>query len=219
MEYLHYGFIVTGFGVLLTYHTYLIWLLRKNPLRTSIGRSRRLLTLWAEMVMTTAQKDILAVQTLRNWTMAASFLASTAIVIGLGILNLAITSEGHSKTSQLLNLTETVSERLWLIKLMLLALNFFWAFFNFTLAVRSYNHAGFMLNVPLSKHLASETEALQFVAATLKRAANHYTLGMRAYYLAIPLSLWLFGSLWFCTGSLLLVLILFYLDLYPEGAG
>ncbi|OQW94557.1 MAG: hypothetical protein BWK79_05535, partial [Beggiatoa sp. IS2] len=201
MECLQGFFIFTGFAILITYHAFLLWLLRRNPFSTSIGRTRHLLALWTEMIMTTAQKDILAVQTLRNWTMAASFLASTAIVIGLGILNLAITSEGHSKTSQLLNLTETINEELWLIKLILLSLNFFFAFFNFALAVRSYNHASFMLNVSLSKHLASETEALQFVVSTLKRGANHYTLGMRAYYLAIPLSLWLFGSLWFCCGA------------------
>lgn len=213
---IHTSLIALGFIILLVYHFYLLRRLKQRPLTTSIGRARRLLTLWTEMIMTSGQKEILAVQTLRNWTMAASFLASTAIVICLGTLNLAVTSEGHSKMSQLLNMAEMTNETYWLIKLMFLASDFFLAFFNFTLAIRSYNHAGFMLNVPLSKHIVPEPEALQFVAATLKRGANHYTLGMRAYYLAVPLSLWLFGALWLCLGASLLVVVMFHVDFLSE---
>lgn len=50
------------------------------------------------------------------------------------------------------------------------------------------------------------------VIEILKRGANHYTLGMRGYYFSIPLSLWLFGSLWLLGGTLLLLVILYRLD-------
>ena len=43
------------------------------------------------------RRDVLAVQTLRNWIMAASFLASTAILIGLGLLSLLFKPEHVSE--------------------------------------------------------------------------------------------------------------------------
>lgn len=46
----------------------------------------------------------------------------------------------------------------------------------------------------------------------LDRGGLHYTLGMRGYYLTIPLALWLFGLLWLLVGTLLLIIILYRLD-------
>jgi len=46
----------------------------------------------------------------------------------------------------------------------------------------------------------------------LDRGGLHYTLGMRGYYLTIPLALWLFGPLWLLVGTLLLIIILYQLD-------
>jgi uncharacterized membrane protein len=50
------------------------------------------------------------------------------------------------------------------------------------------------------------------VAAGLNRAALHYTLGMRGYYLAVPLTLWLFGPELLLAGAVVLALILIPLD-------
>ena len=62
---------------------YYLWLtieVRRNPQRTVIGYSAIKRRDWVRSVMTD-RRDILAVQTLRNWTMASSFLATTAILI------------------------------------------------------------------------------------------------------------------------------------------
>jgi uncharacterized membrane protein len=32
-------------------------------------------------------------------------------------------------------------------------------------------------------------------------AAGHFTLGMRGYYFAVPLTLWLFGPIWLLLGG------------------
>jgi uncharacterized membrane protein len=42
--------------------------------------------------------------------------------------------------------------------------------------------------------------------------ALHYTIGMRGFYLSVPLALWLFGPSWMLAGSLVLVAVLFRLD-------
>ena len=80
--------------------------------------------------------------------MASSLLASTAILIALGILNTAVRPAGFQEITHALNIVGTHSETLWLIKLMLLAVDFFLFFFNFTLAIRYFNHAGYGLGLP-----------------------------------------------------------------------
>lgn len=197
-----------SFALLLLYHLWLFLRVRRTPIHTSIGLGRRIRLLWVQTIMA-ERRDILAVQTLRNWTMAATFLASTAIVIGLGVLNLALTSEKQGQLSLMLDQYGSDDPRLWLGKLLLLGFDFLAAFFSFTLAVRYYNHVGFMINLPPETDDRFTPSA---VARILERGAVFYTSGMRAYYLAIPLTLWLFGPLWLLGGVVVLLLALMRLD-------
>ena len=66
-----------SFAILILYHIYLIYKVKTDPDKTSAGLTNRLRREWVEMVMK-GNKDLLAVQTLRNWVMASSFLASAA---------------------------------------------------------------------------------------------------------------------------------------------
>ena len=78
----------------------------------------------------------------------SSFLASTAILIGLGIFNLALTADKQGELSLLVGPLSIDHPVLWTTKLVLLGIDFLIVFFNFTLAVRYYNHTGFMINLP-----------------------------------------------------------------------
>jgi len=205
---LNYGISTAAFLLLVAYHVYLYISIHRYPLRTSQGMVRRVRELWVRSVMD-ERKDILAVQTLRNWTMAATFLASTAIIIGLGIFNLAVTADKQGELSTLLNLVGNDTPGLWTFKLVLLGANFLFAFFNFILAVRYFNHTGFMICLPSEAHAEFTVET---VIAVLARGAMHYTLGMRGYYLSIPLLLWVFGPLWLMAGTILLMLVLYQAD-------
>ena len=197
-----------AFLSLFIYHVYLFYKVRRDSLSTSIGITNNLRREWIQSVMV-EKRDILAVQTLRNWIMAASFLASTAILITLGAVNIAIWPERLSALSHSLNLVGSRNETLWLFKMLLLILDFFFAFFNFTLAIRCFNHVNFGINVPekdgsLANH--------NFMTEVINRGSLHYTMGMRGYYLAIPFALWLFGPTWFLLGTVFLIWILFKLD-------
>ena len=178
------------------------------PVLTSQGLARHTRSLWVRSIMKN-NKDILAVQTLRNWTMASTFLASTAIIIGLGIFNLALTADKQGELSLLIGPLSIDHPVLWTTKLVILGIDFLIVFFNFTLAVRYYNHTGFMINLPTDEPGVVSVEG---VIKILDRGGTHYTLGMRGYYLAIPLALWLFGPLWMLTGTLLLIAVLYRLD-------
>lgn len=208
LKIFEYGIGPAAIMLLVAYHVYLFLKTRHRPTSTSLGLARRTRALWVQSVMK-HNKDILAVQTLRNWTMASTFLASTAILIGLGIFNLALTADRQGELSLLIGPLSIDHPALWTTKLVLLGLDFLIVFFNFTLAVRYYNHTGFMINLPADEPGSASVED---VIKILDRGGTHYTLGMRGYYLAIPLALWLFGPLWLLTGTLLLIAVLYRLD-------
>ena len=203
-----FGLSPTALLLLVVYHVHLYRKMRRDPLSTSLGLARRTRALWVQAIMR-GGKDILAIQTLRNWTMAATFLASASILIGLGVFNLAVTADKQGELSQLLSHLGSGHPGLWLGKLILLGADFLFAFFNFTLAVRYFNHTGFMINLPAD---ATTEISVEDVTDILDRGGTHYTLGMRGYYLAIPLALWLFGPLWLLAGTLLLVASLYRID-------
>ena len=194
--------------ILLLYHLHLIRKVRRFPLSTSMGITHRLRREWVETVMS-ERRDILAVQTLRNWVMTSSFLASTAILIGLGTLNLAFRTQDLTEVSHALNILGSRSEPLWSIKVLVLSVDFFFAFFNFALSIRYYNHASYAINVPSAQDPIVTYDA---VAAIINHGANHYTLGMRGFYLAVPLTLWLFGPLWMLAGAVVTTASLYKLD-------
>jgi uncharacterized membrane protein len=201
-------FTATAFLLLLGYHLGLLIIKGCCPAATIYARNAATRAAWVREMMEN-QRDILAVQTLRNWTMAASFLASTAILIALALLNIVLTPGNPTEASmQMFSFMGKRIESLHQIKLLLLSVDFFFTFFNFTMAIRYYNHLGFMMNAP-SDSAASEPAS---VVETIQYGAAHYTLGMRGYYLSVPLALWLFGPGWLLAGTLIIIATLWHVD-------
>jgi uncharacterized membrane protein len=209
---IHWTEIVFGaatFIVLTTYHILWVYHLRRTPLQTYRGISRYLRRMWVESIMTGKREAILPVQSLRNWVMASSFLASTAIIIGLGLLSLLFRPEHVVEVPFEFTLIFSRMRTLFLAKLMLLMLHFFFAFFSFTLSIRYMNQINCMINVPAK---CDPLLTPDFIAHTLDMGMLHYTMGMRAYYLSVVVALWLFGPIWMFLGSLILVFVLYKLD-------
>ena len=194
--------------VVIAYHAHLYRKVHRRPLTTAIGITNHARRMWVKGIMRD-KRDILAVQTLRNQVMAATFLASTAILISLGSMSAAFRPGVYSEISHALNLLGTRTESLWMFKLMLLSMVFFVSFFNFTLSIRYYNHAGFMINT--FEH-NDDTVSEDAVTQVLNHGTLHYTIGMRGFYLSVPLALWLFGPIWMLAGSLVMVSVLYRLD-------
>ena len=193
---------------IIAYHMHLYTKVRRDPLKTAVGITNHARQMWVKGVIRDS-RDIMAVQTLRNQVMAATFLASTAILISLGSFSAAFRPGIFTEISHGLNLLGTKTETLWMFKLMLLGILFFATFFNFTLAIRYYNHAGFMINT-FEQNDATVSAAA--VTQVVNHGALHYTIGMRGFYLSVPLALWLFGPAWMLAGSLVLVFVLYRLD-------
>ncbi len=190
------GLDLAGLALLGVYHLVLARVYRREPERTHRGRSNRLRRAWVAMVRARGA-DILAVQTMRNWVMSATLLASTSILIGLGVGHVAFAGTDLAELARALSLLPAPSEPTMRIKLLVLAGIFFAAFHHFVLALRYYNHTGFMINLP---DLDFSGDPAGTVAETLNRAGGHYNKGTRIFLLALPFVLWLIGPLWFLSG-------------------
>lgn len=173
-----------------------------------MGVTKHLRRVWVESVIT-EKRDILSVQSLRNWIMASSFLASTAMIIALGILSVLFKPEHAIEIPYDLSQMFFRMRGLFMAKLTVLMLHFFFAFFSFTLSIRYMNQVNFMINVPME---CDPLLSPEFIANTLDTGMAHYTMGMRAFYLAVVVALWLLGALWMFLGSLVLVFVLYRLD-------
>jgi len=198
----------------LGYLAFIKIMVARNPAYTVQGITTLARTAWVRNVMEEG-KDILAVQTLRNSTMAATFLASTAILLTVGVLTLTGQGEKMRLTWQALNFMGSTHQSMLAVKLIILLLDLFAAFFFFSSSVRLYNHVGYMINAPYNKR--EKVMSPGIVAATLNRAGHHYSLGMRGFYSMVPLVFWIFGPIMLLLMTIVMLLILFRLDRTPKA--
>ena len=192
------------------YYFFLNLKVRKNPTYTIHGVNALARALWVEHVMRNNAKDVMAVQTLRNWVMGASLMASTAALLIIGTLTLSGQAENISHSWHILSLGGSHATELWIIKVMLLLVVFLVAFFAFAMSVRLANHVVFMVNVPNQD--AHHNLSPKAVGKRLQRSGNMFAIGMRAFFFAIPLVFWLFGPYFLLMSSIGLVIALYHLD-------
>ena len=153
--------LIGSLTMLFAYARYMSWRSRKNPGYTIHGVTRAARVRWVEAVMASGKHDVLAVQTLRNSVMAASFMASTSVLLMIGVLSLSGSSDRSTSIWHALNVG-TIEPQALALKLVLLLGDFFVAFFGFSMAVRFYNHVGYMINVPPSPEAARSCRRCAF---------------------------------------------------------
>lgn len=204
-------------ALVVAYYGFLNLKVRANPTYTIHGVNALARSLWVEHIMRNASKDVMAVQTLRNFIMGSSLMASTAALLVIGTLTLTGQAENISQSWHALSLKGSFATELWIIKVMFLLLDFIVAFFAFAMSVRLSNHVVFMVNVP--EHDAHHNLSPKAVARRLQRAGNMFAVGMRAFFFAVPLVFWLFGPYFLLASSIGLVIALYHLDrCEPEDA-
>jgi uncharacterized membrane protein len=200
--------------LVIAYHFLLRRKIRNDPTYTVQATNRIARTAWVETIMKDDKNAVLAVQTLRNSTMAATFLASTAVLLIIGVLTLSEQGNKLEATWHALNMVGAINPMLWMVKLIVMLLDLFVAFFSFSMSIRIFNHVGYMINVPISLNHKMITPA--HVATHLNRAGHFYSLGMRAYYLLVPLVFWLFGPHFMLVATICLLIVLYRIDRSPK---
>jgi uncharacterized membrane protein len=197
------------------YYIFLRAKVKRNPTYTIHGVNEIARRLWVANIVANPSKDIMAVQTLRNFIMGASLMATTATFLMVGTLTLSGQAENISRSWHVLNVVGTHAAELWIIKVMCLLLDFIVAFFAFAMAVRLINHVVFMLNIlERDSHHALSPAG---VARRLNRAGNMFAIGMRAFFFAVPLVFWLFGPILLVVATVGLVFALHRLDRIDIG--
>lgn len=193
-------------AMLAGYQMHLRRLARRNSAAVFASAAALARNAWVETVMADHGNALLAVQTLRNSSMAASFLASTAILLMVGVLTLTGQAKSLQETWHFLNVFGTLGPALWLIKLLCILLLLFYAFFNFVNAIRVTNHVGYMISIKQAPNRTYFSH--EMVASQLNRGSQYFSVGVRAYYFLVPLMFWLFGPLYMIVATVLLVFIL-----------
>jgi len=169
---------------------------------------------WVMMIMTSGKLEILAIQTLRNSVMAASFMATTATLLIIGVLNLGEKIGQWAENLQPLFWYCQSSNDLWQLKLGLLLLSFAVAFYYFAMAIRFFNHVGYMINLPFDA--ATDQALYQQTCAYLNKAGSYYTFGIRTFFFGLPIISWFFGVYFLLFSTVCLIAGLTLLDRVPS---
>ena len=163
--------------------------------------------LWVRGVMAERSQAVMAVQSLRNYVMAASFKASSALLLAIGTVTLSAQAEGLARAWRPAGGVD------WVAKVLVLLAALAIAFVAFALTVRHLNHVLFLVGLNAADATGPRTP--ENVSAQLNRAGICYTLGMRALLLAVPVAAWLAGPVPLVVATALAVGLCISLDRLP----
>ena len=180
---------------------------RRQPMRFARTAHAEIRAGWARAVRTKPGNEVLVVQTLRNSVMAASISASTAVLAFVALVA-QLAPRPPDRVASLQQAPLDLHGAL-LILLMVLV---FAAFMLSAMAVRFFNHAGYILATPPSDASAELTElGARYVA----RAGHLYSMSLRAFLIAAPFVVGLASAPMMLPAAIALVAVLVWYDRPP----
>lgn len=189
-------------GLVASYEAWLV-LARRAPARSAHAGLR---DDWFNAVSQQPGSEILAVQTLRNSLMSASMIASTAVLALMGAITLSAPSlKGLGEGAAAL---PHFTPRL-LMELLLLAL-LFASLVTAVMAVRYYNHAGFIGGMPVGS--PARTQWTPIGVRYVRRAGLLYSWSLRHLMLVLPVVAYVLHPLAGPLTAVLLVVVLYRFD-------
>ena len=208
----------------LGYHMAYFVLFLRCPHRVSLALNLSERHIWVHKVLTPGINETIGVQSIRNGQMSSIFFASTSLLVSYGIL------------SDLLQPSDDVvfPSAAMRLKVMTFGCLFLFAFLAFAFCLRSFGHLTFLINAktylpldcPEDVHLPSSNPVTHFDAThsftqtqaacngVISRATVTWWLGMRCFYLTIPLALWFLSFTALLIGMVFTLFILILNDFY-----
>lgn len=198
--------VATTLLLLLSYEIALLILQRRHPARVARAAHAGLREDWFLAVSSETGTEILAVQTLRNSLMSATMLASTAALALMGTVTLAAPS-----LHAVLDLSGSASPALYrlLLELVLLTL-LFASLVSSLMAVRYYNHVGFIGGMPISS--AARKRWMSTGVQYIRKAGLLYGFGLRQMILIAPIVAAMLHPLAGPAAALVVVIVLIFFD-------
>ena len=194
-------------AMLVTYELSLLWVQRRNPLTLARSAHANLREEWFTALSQQKGSEILAVQTLRNSLMSATMTASTAALGLIGSATLLAPSL-NSSFGTIDNMTRHFTARL-VMELVLMGV-LFASLVCSAMAVRYYNHAGFILSMPVESDERSRWGPT--AVAYLRRAGLLYGWGLRHLLMVAPLLVFIVYPLAGPVAALLVMAALYGFD-------
>ena len=167
-------------ATLVLYEAAVLLTQQRKPERVARSAHASLREEWFAAVSSQPGSEILAVQTLRNSLMSATMTASTAVLGLMGAVTLAAPSLRPSLADAGIGLTFTPRLALELVLMMLL----FASLVCSAMAVRYYNHAGFVGGMPVESHARKQWTAAG--TAYVRKAGVLYSWGLHQLVLLAP---------------------------------
>ena len=197
-------------AVLLLYELVLVLAQRRAPLRLARSAHATLRQDWFAAISAQKGSEILAVQTLRNALMAATMTASTAALGLIGTVTLTSPSlhAGFGDASGMATLTPRLA-----LELVLMAL-LFASLVSSAMAVRYYNHAGFIAGMPVDADVRRRWAGAG--SLYVRRAGILYSWGLRHLILVAPILASILHAAAGPVAALVLVAVLFRIDRVAE---
>lgn len=195
----------------LLYHIFYYYRVAHLPTHIFKGKINIIRRTWVANMLKPGNA-IVAVQTLRNIHMAASFLASSSIVFIGSILYLVFNIE---QTAGIVRGRGTIAieDYLIFVKLSTLMVMFLLSLLNFSLCIRLLNYLVILIGA--SPDTIEETmgmSAVDYIHKMFSTAGMHYTFGIRGFYYTIPLIAWFMGTWLFVAITILVLLLCLKLD-------
>jgi hypothetical protein len=169
-------------AVLTGYEATLMVMQRRDPSRLARSAHANLRQEWFAAVSAQNGSEILAVQTLRNSLMSATMTASTAVLGLIGTVTMAAPSL-YAGFAGGIPTVRQLSVHL-VLELVLMVL-LFAALVSSTMAVRFYNHAGFISAMPVNSEARRRWAPVG--SAYVRRAGLLYSWGLRHLILVAPI--------------------------------
>ncbi len=184
---------------------YEVWARQRSRTRPNARLSHaRLRAAWVAEMSAKPGFEIVAVQTLRNSLMSATISASTAALALMGSISLSSAQWSGAAT-----LWHFPPEPRKVLE-MLLVVTLFSSYLSSAMAMRFYNHAGFVMSIPVE----SPTRAgLNPIALDhVHRAGLRYSWGLRLFLWVAPLVVGIANPLLMPLMTLGLIVVLHFFD-------
>jgi hypothetical protein len=193
-------------SLFVAYEVWVLWVGRRHPERMARYAHARLRVAWAAALGATPGFEIVAVQTLRNSLMSATIAASTAALALLATISLA----GSSLVDSVSHLRAGGMPPLRLLLEALLMLALFASYVCSSMAMRYFNHTGFVMSMPVDSEARKPANPL--AAEYVERAGLLYSWGLRFFLLIAPLVAGIVNPLLMPAMTAVLVFVLWWFD-------
>ncbi len=188
------------------YEGWVLWVGHRHPERMARSAHARMRLSWAAALSQQPGFEIVAVQALRNSLMSATIAASTA---ALGLMA-TITIAGGAVAESIGRLTTQGEVPLRPVLEALLMISLFASYVCSAMAMRYFNHAGFVMSMPIA---SAERKALNPMGAEyVQRAGLLYSWGLRFFLMIAPLVAGIVRPVLMPAMTVLLVIVLWLFD-------